>query len=317
MARLILEIETGSLNLYRELDKQVTTVGRALDNDIILSDPTVAPHHARITSLDDGVEIVNLAEVNPLRVERRRVDLLHASRLPLTLEMGRVRMRLLARDHAVAPTRALAGNGRRGHVFGHAGWSVLLVLLCLVLGGLDFYLNAYNTFKWSDLIKFVLRETVLTLGIFVFSLLLIERLLVHRWEVRQLVTAVALTYIAFHLSARLAVELDYLFSADWPGTLFQFAWYLVAVPTAIALYLVHISHLKRTRSIALAVLIASPVAVPGLLQSPRLLALLEDFSAAADYHASLSPLNLHLGGRVSIEAFIDDAGNPQAGEFAD
>lgn len=317
MANLILEIATGGLNLYHQIDKPETTIGRALDNDIILSDPTVAPHHARIVSDATGIEIVNLSDVNPMRVERRHVDSQRLSTLPVALEFGRVKARLLARDAAVAPTRPLAGDGRRGHLFVHAGWSVLLVCVCLLLGGLDFYLNAYNSFKWSDLVKFLLRETVLTLGVFVFALLVLERLLVHRWEVRQLVTAVALTYIVYYCAGALATSLDYLFSANWPGTLILFGWYLLAIPAAVALYLIHISHLKHGRSIVIAIMIASPIAVPGLLQSPRLLAMLEDFSASASYHNSLSPLNLRLAEQVSIEAFIADAADLEAGEFAD
>ncbi|MGD2173428.1 MAG: FHA domain-containing protein [Gammaproteobacteria bacterium] len=318
MASLILEIDSRGLHHYQPIENRVTTIGRALDNDVILSDPTVAPHHAQIIRHDDDhLEIVNLAEVNQTRVDRRRVDRLVTSTLPLALEIGRVRLQILSRDQPVAATRPLAGNGRRSNLFGHVFWAVLLVLACLLVGGLDFYQSAYNSFRWSDLVKYVLRETVVTLGIFVISLSILERLLVNRWEVRQLITAIALSYLIYHATMQLAGLLDYLFSATWPGTLLQFGWYLAAVPAAIALYLIHISHFRRSRSILLAMLIASPIAVPGLLQSPRLHALLDDFSAAARYHNDLSSLNLHFDKRVSIETFIDEARGLDPGEFAD
>ena len=48
------------------------------------------------------------------------------------------------------------------------------------------------------------------------------------------------------------------------------------IPGAIALYLIHISHLGRWRSLTLAMLIASPIVIPALLQSPKLLLLLEE-----------------------------------------
>ncbi len=48
MEALILEISTRGLHRYEQIDAEVTTIGRALDNDIILSDPTVAPHHLKI-----------------------------------------------------------------------------------------------------------------------------------------------------------------------------------------------------------------------------------------------------------------------------
>ena len=66
METLILEISTRGLHRYQQIEREVTTIGRALDNDIILSDPTVAPHHLKIIRhADNRVELVNLSEVNP------------------------------------------------------------------------------------------------------------------------------------------------------------------------------------------------------------------------------------------------------------
>ncbi len=317
MASLILEIATRGLHRYEAVGPGVTTVGRALDNDIILSDPTVAPHHLRI--IDDGerLEIVNLAEVNPTRIEGRREPSRLLDRLPVSLEIGRVRAVLQRRDQPVAPTRPLAGDGRRGHLFGHVGWTVLLVLACLALGAFEFYARAYNSFNTGDLVKYVLRETVATIGSFVLGLAVLERLLVNRWELRRLITAVSLVYLAYGVLALAADQLEYLVSASWPVMLFHFGWFLLAVPAAIALYLVHVSHLKTGRGIVLAVLIASPIAAPAMLQSPHLRALLSDFSPNARYQNNLSPLNWHLRRTVDIAEFVRQAGELDPGEFAD
>ena len=318
MAALILEISTRGLHRYQQINEEITTVGRALDNDIILSDPTVAPHHLKIIRHgDDSLEIVNLTDVNPTRVDHQKLASLVTRDLPVCLEIGRIEARILPRNFAVAATRPLAGRDRRGHLFGHASWSVALVLACLLVSGLDFYLGSYTSFKWGDLFKIVLRETVLTIGAFVLVLAVLERLLVNRWEIRQLVTSVCLVYLCHYLAANAADGLDYLFSASWPTTLFQFGWYLVVIPAAIALYLVNISHLKPGRSAILALLISSPIAVPAIMQSPALYALLDDFSPTARYHNNLSPFNLHLARTVTIDRFIAQAQNLEAGEFAD
>lgn len=318
MAALILEITTRGLHRYEALDGEITTVGRALDNDIILSDPTVEPHHLRIIRhADDSVEIVNLAEINPTRINRQKSQSLTTRSLPVQLEIGRVQALLLSRDHEVAVTRPLAGGGRPGHLFGHAGWAVLLVAACLLAGGLEFYLNAYNSFKWNDLLKYVLRETVLTIALFVLALSILERLLVNRWEIRQLVTTVGLMYLLYTGAEFLFENLDYLFSASWPSTVFRFGWFLAVLPAAVALYLIHISHIRQGRSLLLAALIAAPIAVPSILQSAELKSMLDDFSPAARYHGSLSSFNLHLAKTVDIESFIEQARNLEPGEFAD
>jgi len=315
---LIFEINTRGLHRYEQIDREVTTIGRALDNDIILSDPTVAPHHLKIIRHgDSSIELVNLTEVNPTRINNQRLASVVTEKLPLTLEIGRIHAQLLPRDFEVADTRSLAGNGHGHLLFGRVYWTVLLVLACLFLGGMEFFLNSYNSFKWSDLLKYVLRETVLTIGVFVLALAILERLLVNRWEIKQLITTVCLVYLSFNIISMFAGGLNYLFSASWPATWFHFGWYLIVIPVAIALYLIHISHLKRSRSIMLAILIASPIAIPAILQSQQLRALLDDFSPAAKYQNSLSSLNWHLKDSVTIDIFSQQARELAPGEFAD
>lgn len=196
MDSVILEINSRGLHRYEPIQTGTTSIGRALDNDIILSDPTVAPHHLKILRhADNSLELVNLAVVNPTRVDGQPIDTLSIQGLPISIETGRVQARLLHRDHPVAPTRPLAGNGNRRHLFGHAYWALLLVLMCLLVSGLDFFLNSYNSFKWGELFKYLLRETILTIGGFVLALSILERLLVNRWEVRQLLTSVCLLFL--------------------------------------------------------------------------------------------------------------------------
>jgi hypothetical protein len=295
-----------------------TTIGRALDNDIILSDPTVAPHHLQIVRhADDSLELINLAAINPTRLDRQVLDSLVIEKLPVALTIGRVQATLMARDQPVAATRPLAGN--RGHrdPFGHAYWAPLLALACLLLSGLDFFLYSYNSFKWSELLKHQLHETILTIGGFVLALSILERLLVNRWEIRQLLTSVCLMFLLSTSLMWVAGGLDYLLSASWPSSLLYFGWYLVMVPGAIALYLIHISHLTRERSLLLALLIASPIALPSVLQSSQMQVLFDNFSPTASYHNKLSYFNWHLRESVDIEQFIEQARQLEPGTAAD
>lgn len=318
MEPLILEIATRGLCRYHPVDADVTCIGRALDNDVILSDPTVAAHHLKIIRHhDNSLELVNLAEVNPTRLGRKQIDTLVTGELPLSLELGRVKIRVLPASYEVAATRPLAGEGRPNHLFAHTGWAVVLVICCMALGVVEFYLTTYNSYKWLDLAKYLMRETLLTIGLFVLGLAILERLLVNRWEIKQLLISVSLLFLIYQLLGIAANEFDYLFSSSLPGMLILFGWLVLVIPAAICLYLVHISHLRASRSILLAILIASPIALPSLLQSRELQALLSDFSPSARYQNSLSPLNWHLRKTVSLDEFILQAKKLEAGKFVD
>jgi RsiW-degrading membrane proteinase PrsW (M82 family) len=59
--------------LVHVLTNRNTTIGRALNNDIILMDPTVSREHARLVLDQSGWHIVNLTEHNVVRVNGRQV----------------------------------------------------------------------------------------------------------------------------------------------------------------------------------------------------------------------------------------------------
>jgi hypothetical protein len=193
----------------------------------------------------------------------------------------------------------------------------VLLGLCVLVGGLEFYFTSYNALKWEDLIKYVFRESILGLAAFVLALSIFERLLVNRWEIKLITISVALVYLLYQLLSVLTNELMYLFSSDLAGSVFNLVWYLVFIPAAVSFYLIRVSHISQRKSILLATLISSPFAILAIMQNPTINTLLDDFSATANYQKSLSPLNLHLSKTISIDAFAEQAGNLEPGEFSD
>jgi hypothetical protein len=54
-----------------EVKQWPVTIGRALDNDLILVDPFVAPHHARIEKTDESYKIVALQTDNGIELGKK------------------------------------------------------------------------------------------------------------------------------------------------------------------------------------------------------------------------------------------------------
>ena len=318
MEPLILEILTPGVHHYYALDKPEVRIGRALDNDIILSDSTVAPHHLIFTRDDNGsVELRNLADVNPTRFEGKIEASLATTRLPINLRLGRISARILSRNQQVEETKSLAVSSGTGYIFRHAIWAVLLVALCLFVGGLEYYLTSSNKLKWDELIEHVLRGTAMGIAMFVLGLSILERLLVNRWEIIPVVVSVSLVFLLHNLLAPLVDELVYLFSSSQPLYLFKIGWYLLFIPFAIWLYLVRVTHLNRGKSALLAIFISSPFAILSIMQNPAIKSLLDDFSPSAKYQKSLSALNWHVSETVSVDTFIIQAKDLDPGEFVD
>lgn len=318
MEPLILEIKTRGLHRYHALDKSEISIGRALDNDIILSDPTVEPHHLKILRDDEGnIELQNLASVNPVRVDNWQEDKFTSATLPLEFRLGRTSAQILSPDHQVAATKSLADNGLLEHLFGHWGWAALLLALCFVAAGFEFYYTSYHGLKWDDLIKYVLRESVLSIVTLIFTLSILEHLLVNRWEIKPVIISVTLLYLTYQILSLLAAELMYLLSSDLPISIFDLGWYLLFIPVAVCIYLIRVTHLGQRKAVLIATLISSPFAILAIMQNPAINLLLDDFSPTANYQKSLSPLNWHLSPTISTDNFISEASELEPGEFTD
>ena len=97
----------GDVGARQRCDGREIRVGRAYDNDVVLDDPHVAPHHARIVQDDSGRLVAeDLGSVNGLRVghggKRETRVVLDGEGI---LRIGRTHVRVRAADHPVPPER--------------------------------------------------------------------------------------------------------------------------------------------------------------------------------------------------------------------
>jgi RsiW-degrading membrane proteinase PrsW (M82 family) len=90
--------------LVHVLTQRETTIGRALNNDVILMDPTVSREHARLVLDRDGWHIINLTARNIVRVNGRQVP--SGSSLPMhpqdVLILGSTMLQLIAPQNPLA-----------------------------------------------------------------------------------------------------------------------------------------------------------------------------------------------------------------------
>jgi len=318
MDALVLEVHAQGLHRYHVIDKPHTTIGRAFDNDIILSEPTVAPYHLVIIRDDDSnIELHNLAEVNPARFNGQAQKSITLDTLPVNIKLGRIEARILRPDHSVAATKTLAGNGRPNHLFSHAFWGILLIAFCLIASAVDFHIHSYTVYKWNELAKFVARETALYLAALVIFLAILERLVFNRCEFKPLVVVISLSYLMFQLINPLMDELNYIFTSNLPELIFEITWYVILMPLIVSLYLIHINHQKRNKSIGLALLLCSPLVVLSGIEISHMLGYLDNFSTSASFHRDLSALNWQNNETNSITSFITQAQSLSPGTASD
>ncbi len=90
--------------LVHVLTQRETSIGRALNNDVVLMDPTVSREHARLVLDRDGWHIINLTARNIVRVNGRSVP--SGSSLPMrpqdVLILGSTMLQLIAPQNPLA-----------------------------------------------------------------------------------------------------------------------------------------------------------------------------------------------------------------------
>lgn len=122
----------GDVAARERIASDEARVGRAFDNDVIVDDPYVAPHHLRIFRAEDGELVAeDLGTLNGLYPEHgaRRVTRLTVAKAP-GIRIGRTILRVHDSAHPVDPERLLTPP--RAHARWAIGLGGALILLMLL-----------------------------------------------------------------------------------------------------------------------------------------------------------------------------------------
>ncbi len=272
-------------------------IGRAYDNDLILDDVHVSPHHALIAVSEGRFLLRDLNSVNGICIDaasRRVGEVVLDGERTFTLGLSQLRYRPL---NAVV-AEALPLRERR-HLRRGIAWALCAPVACLAMFGWDAQLDSYEAFGALKLLNAMMVPLVAML-LWAGAWSLIARLLVHR----------------LHFIGNLAViSLGLLFATivEIVTRLGAFAFALdSAVPWLLALgacatfVLILYGHLRiatriRPRS-ALAAAVIFGTLLAAAMQIKQLV-YLQQFSARPRFTLTLAPPALRLRGADSTATF--------------
>lgn len=303
MATLILETSGRQGHRIHHVTAPVVRVGRAFDNDVILTDPTVSPHHFVLRLNDRNLyELHPIGEENGIRIGRRQLrEARELDELPLEFDAGRTRIRLLESTQPVEPTRLL--NCRHGAcIFGHWAWALVLFGVMIALSATDNYLSTFEKLSWSsfwrDQVTIVLVAVALTIG-----LVAINRLTSQRWDLPACLSFVGLLLGLALLIDLLTPFIDYYFNTAIPSFTFSLAWSLVVMPVSLSWFLIRLNHGNRVSSLVIVAMLLSPAAYFQVKETIAYFNLADQFSRKAFYTTTLVPWDQRYSKTLTIDEF--------------
>jgi hypothetical protein len=139
---------SGEVLSRTRIDTDEARVGRAYDNDVVVNDPYVAPHHVRIFRAEDGALVAeDLGSVNGLYAEHgaKRMQRAPLATLP-AIRIGRTILRIHDADQPVAPEKALTPPQA------HAIWAAALCVGLTLLILLNNWLELTSELNWNRIV---------------------------------------------------------------------------------------------------------------------------------------------------------------------
>ena len=306
MEKVILEIIQRGVHHYHKIESFPVTVGRAFDNDIILQDVTISPHHLVIDMIDGALQIQNLVDENGTKLEGKKLDHQpHTVNLPANLHISDLKARLLSSDMPVEKTRVHSCSGLFC-VFSSPIWAIFLLITTITLFFLERYLITPVAKEPLYYLSSVLPSIWMILGIIVV-IAGISRLSTHRWEIIPAISIASLIFLVPQVFDYLGHFASYLFTSDSLGSWFKNSARFLIIPVLLAAFMVKTIHTKWGPALGVAILVYSPFLAFQLLGVVDDLKSQSGFSEVPSYSQTLLPGDIRLNTTISLDKFTKEA----------
>lgn len=311
MEKVILETIQRGIHQYHKIDSFPVTVGRAFDNDIILQDVSISPHHLLITQVitqeNEQLFIQNLTDeengtrLNGSSISNKPVKV----SLPVNILISDLKARLLSSEMPVEKTHVRSCKGFFC-LFSNPIWSLLLLITTVGFLFLEKFLVTPVAKEPLYYMSNVLPSVWIILGITVV-ISGISRLSTHRWEIVPAISIASLIFLVPQLFEYLGHHLSYLFTSDEFSSWLTYSAKFIVIPILLAVFIVKTIRTKWLPAIGVATLVYSPFIAFQLLGVVDDLTSKSGFSEIPSYSQTLLSGDTRLNATISLDQFIKEA----------
>ena len=303
MAAVILEIFSRGRGQpqFRRVRQFPYRIGRAYDNDLILTDDAVSAHHLQLEQDAEGqIKVRNLSHENGTVLNKKKLGYVPSDcQLPCDLYVGHTHLRLLSPEAVVTPTKRLQ------HTPGMSWFQTLpggLIMLALVLA-MNVFIGFSEQVLQRPLYQILTRELPVILSPLILATItaFISRLLLHRWQFPLHLSIACIAILLARGGMELVSLTSYYFTSEQAGSVVSNLMAATVFTALFAWQLRAFSTLTRERSTMIAIGIIWPLLLLFWLQA---YVRAPDFRSQPAMHTTLRVSDIRAEGTLAKESFL-------------
>ena len=299
--------QSGSTPKHQKIDSDRITIGRAFDNDLILTDPAVSPHHAVIVKNETGqLALYDLDSINGIYSDsKQKINGNVEFKSGNNFHFGKTSVRIYTPDHPVADAVTIQQKNHIIDLLGNPLVLISIILLVSIIHAMEQWLNMFAEFKWQEIIniQLIIFGSTLLAGIF-WSV--VGRIFKHETSFRKQITLV-LVFIA----------VQFLLSKFFNFLLFNSLDYNLSLVIILVIEFILITtllwfNLMLATNQSFRQRLSTSITISFILITLSLYSeinLDSEFSESANYVKVLIPPLFRVAGTVTEDEFISDISN--------
>ncbi len=243
-------------------------IGRAYDNDLIIDDPYVCPHHCVLAVDEAGTaSLHDLRSVNGTYVlgESARAEEVVVD-ANSQLRIGHTQLRFKLPYQAIEPTRVDFASSIKGQTWPPRSLiaNMALLLLAALVMTLNGYLDSYNAFEYGRYFFSQQIPALIAVAGWAAIWSIVSRITVHRFAFFRHAAILVSIMLVIYLSEYLLDFLKFGFASQWPFEMISIGVSAVALALLLFWHLRLCSEQKRSRLLMAASVVS--VVFVGLVQ---------------------------------------------------
>ncbi|MCF2948705.1 FHA domain-containing protein [Paraglaciecola aquimarina] len=181
---LVLEIlsRNGQVQDYFKLSGDQADIGRAYDNDIVIKDQYICPHHLNISVKDGQVWVTDKQSVNGVKTEQNQaISATTAFEFGQVFVVGNLFLRVVNSQQQLAKAVKMTMLEELSQRANRWYWAVLIMVIVFGLSVCSRYLSQSTEIVWS---KLVVKDLSMLLTLFIGGVFIAGAANVFKKEVR-------------------------------------------------------------------------------------------------------------------------------------